>query len=197
MFRASIAFAALTALSLVSAQAQSNSTFTLPNPDEVDLGLRATWCRSQSTACNNLCEQAKANTCDINTLDFSCVCSNDESPDFNEYKDTIPFFVCKRLFEDCIASNPDDARAQENCTTTYDDNCGTEDTADAAKIDAQTSASSSATSSATAPPETSGAGSEEAATTTSDSGAMPTNMPIQHIGNGVAAVAVGVFAYML
>ena len=25
------------------------------------------------------------------TLDFSCVCSNDESPDFNDFKDTIPF----------------------------------------------------------------------------------------------------------
>lgn len=195
MFRASIAFAALTALSLVSAQAQSNSTFTLPNPSEVDLGLRATWCRSQNTACNNLCQRATSNDCDINTLDFNCVCSNGESPDFNPYRDTIPFFVCKRLFEDCIASNPDDARAQENCTTTYDDNCGTEDSADAAQIDAQTS-TSSATSSATAPPETSSAGSEEA-TTTSDSGAMPTNMPIQHIGNGIAAVAVGVFAYML
>ncbi|RYP21848.1 hypothetical protein DL767_009167 [Monosporascus sp. MG133] len=195
MFRASIAFTALTALSLVSAQAQSNSTFTLPNPNEVDLGLRATWCRSQRTACSNLCQRATANDCNVQTLDFSCVCSNGESPDFNEYRDTIPFYVCKQLFEDCIASNPDDARAQENCTTTYDDNCGTEDSADAAQIDAQTS-TSSATSSATAPPETSSAGSEEA-TTTSDSGAMPTNMPIQHIGNGIAAVAVGVFAYML
>ncbi|RYP38960.1 hypothetical protein DL768_010743 [Monosporascus sp. mg162] len=177
MFRASIAFAALTALSLVYAQAQSNSTFTLPNPGEVDLG------------------RATTNDCDVNTLDFSCVCSNGESPDFNQYRDTIPFFVCMQLFEDCIESNPDDARAQENCTTTYNDNCGTEDSADAAQIDTQTS-TSSATSSATAPPETSSAGSEDA-TTTSDSGAMPTNMPIQHIGNGIAAVAVGVFAYML
>ncbi|RYO90941.1 hypothetical protein DL764_008351 [Monosporascus ibericus] len=195
MFRASIAFAALTALSLVSAQAQSNSTFTLPNPSEVDPGLRANWCRSQRTACDNLCQQVTANDCDIETLDFSCVCSNGESPDFNEYRDTIPFFVCNQLFEDCIEDNPDDARAQANCTTTYDDNCGTEDSADAAQIDAQTS-TSSPTSSATAPPETSSTGSAEA-TTTSDSGAMPTNMPIQHIGNGVAAVAVGVFAYML
>ncbi|RYP92506.1 hypothetical protein DL770_001372 [Monosporascus sp. CRB-9-2] len=176
MFRASIAFAALAALSLVSGQAQSNSTFTLPNPGEVDLG-------------------ATTNNCDVDTLDFSCICSNGESPDFNEYRDTIPFFVCKQLFEDCIESHPNDARAHQNCTTTYDDNCGTEDSADATQIDAQTS-TSSATSSATAPPETSSAGSEEA-TTTSDSGAMPTNMPIQHIGNGIAAVAVGVFAYML
>ncbi|RYP05813.1 hypothetical protein DL765_009728 [Monosporascus sp. GIB2] len=195
MFRASIAFAALTALSLVSAQAQSNSTFVLPNPEEVDVGLRATWCQSQSTACNNLCQQAKVNSCELDTLDFSCVCSNDESPDFNQYRDTIPFFVCKQLFQDCIESHPDDARGQRNCTTTYDENCGTEDSADATKIDAQTS-TSSATSSTTAPPETSSAGSAEA-TTTSDSGAMPTNMPIQHIGNGVAAVAIGVFAYML
>lgn len=26
-----------------------------------------------------------------NTLDFTCVCSNDESPDFNEYTDTVPY----------------------------------------------------------------------------------------------------------
>ncbi|RYP78537.1 hypothetical protein DL771_000490 [Monosporascus sp. 5C6A] len=196
MFRASVAFTALTALSLASAQAQSNSTFTLPNPSAVDLSLRSAWCRSQNNACDNLCQQATNNDCDPETLVFSCVCSNGESPDFNEYRDTIPFFVCKQLFEDCIASHPDDARAQANCTTTYDDNCGTEDSADAAQIDAQTS-TSSATSSATAPPETSSAGQEETTTTASDSGAMPTNMPIQHIGNGVAAVAVGVFAYML
>lgn len=104
-------------------------------------------------------------------------------------------FVCKQLFQDCITDHPDDAAGQRNCTTTYDDNCGTESPANATKIDAQTSTSAASSSTATSEP--TGTGSSDATTTSSEGGAMPTNMPLQHIGNGVAAVAVGIFAYML
>ena len=159
------------------------------------------------------------------TLDFSCVCSNDESPDFNDFKDTIPFvsnyslwshkpgryansacvcvcvqFVCKQLFQDCIESHPNDATGQRNCTSTYDDKCGTEAPVNGTKIDASPTAS--ATPSQTSQPAStstgSGSGSGNAEpTSTPDSGAMPMNMPIQHIGNVVAALAAGLFAYML
>lgn len=65
MFRSAIAFTALTALSLVSAQANSNSSFVLPDPSEVNLGTRGTWCTAQQTACGDLCEQVKNENCDI------------------------------------------------------------------------------------------------------------------------------------
>ena len=105
-------------------------------------------------------------------------------------------FVCKQLFQDCIESHPNDATGQRNCTSTYDDKCPTEAPANGTKIDASPAAS--ATPSETSQPTSSGTGSGGAEETTApDSGAMSMNMPIHHIGNGVAAIAAGVFAYML
>lgn len=201
MMRNAVTFTALAALSLVSAQdSNSNSTWHLDNPAEVPLGTRSSWCNAQDAACDNLCVSIKSRTCDPDTLDFSCVCSNDESPDFNDFKDTIPFFVCKQLFQDCIESHPNDATGQRNCTSTYDDKCGTEAPVNGTKIDASPSAS--ATPSETSQPASTSTGSGSGSggaeeTSTPDSGAMPMNMPIQHIGNVVAALAAGLFAYML
>ena len=106
--------------------------------------------------------------------------------------------VCKQLFDDCIRTHPDDATGQRNCTSTYDNNCPTEAPANGTKIDA--SPSTSATPSATSEPNTSSTGSGDGGaeeTSTPDSGAMSMNMPIHHIGNGVAAIAAALFAYML
>ena len=64
MMRNAIAFTALTALSLVSAQNNYNSTWTLDNPEEVALGTRSSWCNAQDAACNSLCETIKDRSCD-------------------------------------------------------------------------------------------------------------------------------------
>ena len=31
------------------------------------------------------------------------------------FRDTVPFYICEKAFEQCVASNPDDAKAQSTC----------------------------------------------------------------------------------
>jgi len=187
MFVHSTAIMALSAITLVSAQANSASNWTV-DPQSVDPGTISTWCDGQQAACIALCVSVTRNDCDWNTLDFKCVCDNDESPDFNKYMDTMPFYVCKEDFDQCIAAHPNDQRGQDNCTTSINDKCPTGDYTKATKIGASETTSSSAapTSSETAAPQST------QSTSTMPGGAMPTM-----IGNGAAAVAVGLFAYML
>ncbi|RWA13758.1 hypothetical protein EKO27_g1355 [Xylaria grammica] len=157
MFSHQIALAALSAVSLVSAQANSNSTFTI-DPSSI-----------------TTLQQCEA------------------YPDMNKFQNTIPWFVCTKLQNDCTAENAGDANAQKNCTATYGDKCGTEDVNDhkgegavsATTTSSSTSAGSQATSTTSAAPSSS-----------TSEGAAPT-AHIKHIGNGAAAVALGLLAYAL
>lgn len=100
MFR-TIAVVAVTALlSTVTAQ-------TI-DPDSVDIATRDTWCTSQITACPLICTQETngsaavySNTCDPDTLDYSCVCDNGLSPNISEYSQTIPYFTCTESNNQC------------------------------------------------------------------------------------------------
>ncbi|KAI1382346.1 hypothetical protein F4677DRAFT_23796 [Hypoxylon crocopeplum] len=187
-----VAFVAFSSLTLVSAQANSNSTFKI-DPATVDISDRVSWCQGEQDSCNTICGNAINNDCSIDTLDFTCVCPGGNAPDMNVYMNAMPWFVCERLQSDCITQTENNAAGQRNCTSTYGDNCGTESVADHAGEGASstTSSSSSASPSGTA----TGASTSAVPTSSSQAAAVPTN--IQHIGNGAAAVAVGLFAYML
>ncbi|KAI1107904.1 hypothetical protein F4804DRAFT_296301 [Jackrogersella minutella] len=190
MFTTNVAAVALCALTLVSAQANSNSTFKI-DPNSVDISDRVSWCQGETDSCGTICGTAISNGCSTDTLDFQCVCEGGNSPDMNLYKNAMPWFVCERLQDNCITQTENNAAGQKNCTSTFGDNCGTENVADHAGEGATTSSSSSATPSGSATAASSSAG----ASSTSSAAAVPTN--VQYLGNSAAAVAVGLFAYML
>ncbi|KAI1383357.1 uncharacterized protein F4822DRAFT_75171 [Hypoxylon trugodes] len=182
---------ALCAVTLVSAQANSNSTFKI-DPDSVDISKKVTWCQGQQDSCGTLCGTAITNDCSVDTLDFKCVCQGNNSPDLNLYENTMPWFVCEQNQDNCIQQTENNAAGQKNCTSTFSDHCGKESVADHAgegSVSTTTSSSSAPSGSATA------ASSSAAPSSTSSAGAVPTH--VQYIGNGAAAVAVGLFAYML
>ncbi|KAI1780138.1 hypothetical protein F4818DRAFT_437427 [Hypoxylon cercidicola] len=192
MFTINAAVVALSALTLVSAQANSNSTFTI-DPNQVDLSDRVSWCQGETDSCNTVCGTAIDNNCSPTTLDFTCVCQGDNEPDMNVYQNAMPWFVCERLQQNCITTTENNAAGQRNCTATFGDKCGTEDVNDHAGEGAasSTTTTSSASSTGTAAAETS----TSVSTSSSLAAAVPTS--VQYLGNGAAAAALGLFAYML
>ncbi|KAI1131725.1 hypothetical protein F5Y10DRAFT_232934 [Nemania abortiva] len=190
MFADRTALLALSALTLVSAQANSNSTFKI-DPSEVSDLEQSTWCNAQQDSCGTLCGSAIINDCTPSTLDFECECTGGNYPDMNLFENTIPWFVCEQLQADCISTNAGNLAGQKNCTATYGDNCGTEMVADHAgegAASATTSTSSSATAQATT---------TQPATSSSSGAAAAPTAHMHHIGNGAAAVALGLLAYAL
>lgn len=62
-------------------------------------------------------------------MTFSCKCEDGEDADLEEYKNTIPFFVCQTNFGNCIADHPDDADGQDQCKK--DNQCGSKNATEA------------------------------------------------------------------
>ncbi|KAJ5747235.1 uncharacterized protein N7511_008931 [Penicillium nucicola] len=114
--RYSIAFLSALATSVLAA----NSTeYTFPegwNIGLVDADTRSGWCTGQRNACPEICQTGtKLNSCDPTTLKFSCVCSDDSTPDVSPYMQTIPFYVCQNNFGQCITTHANDAEGQRAC----------------------------------------------------------------------------------
>ncbi|KAL1868708.1 hypothetical protein Daus18300_005842 [Diaporthe australafricana] len=190
--RSFIVASALSAL-LVSAQ---NSTFSI-DPSEVTATLRAQWCSAQTSTCNTLCDSnPQDNSCAVDTLDVSCTCQNGSAPGLQYYTQTVDTFVCQQAFQDCNEANVGNAKGQENCTTTIQDNCGTLDPASysATPTESGSSSSASATSGSASSSSTADSSSSGASSSSSQAAA-PTN--IQHLGTGALAAGMGVLAYLL
>lgn len=49
------------------------------------------------------------------TLDYSCVCSNGQSPNSSEYSQTIPYFICTEANNQCVTNCEGDASCQSAC----------------------------------------------------------------------------------
>ncbi|TRX97769.1 hypothetical protein FHL15_001524 [Xylaria flabelliformis] len=193
MFVGQVALLALSTLSLVSAQANSNSTFKL-DPSQVDPLQRSTWCSGQQDSCNTLCGSVIVNNCDTTTLDFECECAGNSYPDLNKFMNTIPWYVCEQLQANCITANENNAAGQKNCTTTFQDNCGTESVQDHKGEGAATTTTTSSSTSAGSQPTTTTTGPQSSS---SSAAASAPTAYAHHIGNGAAAVALGLLAYAL
>ncbi|KKY37202.1 putative pci domain-containing protein [Diaporthe ampelina] len=189
--RCVIVVSALSAL-LVSAQ---NSSFTI-DPTEVTLSERAQWCSAQSSTCTTLCDSnPQDNSCDVDTLDYTCNCQNGSAPGLQYYTQTIDTFVCQRAFQDCNEANVGNAKGQENCTTSIQDNCGTLDPADYSAAPTSTGSSSETASATSGGSSSTADSSSSGASSSSSQAAAPTN--IQHLGTGALAAGMGILAYLL
>ncbi|KAG2412612.1 hypothetical protein HFD88_010169 [Aspergillus terreus] len=158
--------------SLVASVTASNYTF----PDGFDLNQvkptdKAAWCLAQRNSCPKICGgAASANTCDTQTLQFSCKCSNGTEADVSPYQETIPFFVCYANYGQCISRSTTQDE-DEKCTEGRDQ-CGKLNASDAS------SSSSTTSSSVSLPTETSSSSSGESSgssTTTGSSAAATTS----------------------
>ncbi|RAL65103.1 hypothetical protein DID88_001209 [Monilinia fructigena] len=114
------------------------------DPSTVDLSLRAQWCNGELNTCGTLCSgDSDSNTCDPATLNYTCTCSsNGSTPGLQYYTQTMPTFICEKIYQDCIAAGENDAAAQKLCTQAETKNCG--------KLDPDNATASAATSSAAA-----------------------------------------------
>ncbi|CAK7208927.1 hypothetical protein SBRCBS47491_000263 [Sporothrix bragantina] len=183
-------FVTLSALGLVSA-----TNFTI-DVSSVPLTTRSNWCSAQGNTCTTLCDNSPtANSCDPNTLDYSCLCQNGSAPGLEYYLQSMPTFICEEAYSECNAQYAGNAAAQKNCTTSIQDQCGTLNpdnyTAAAATTTSATTSATAGKSTGTAST-TAASGTAAVTTTSSTAGAVPTA-----VGHGAAAVALGLFAYLL
>ncbi|EFW99618.1 hypothetical protein CMQ_7986 [Grosmannia clavigera kw1407] len=170
--------------------AVATTNFTI-DPNSVQLSTRSSWCAGQENTCTTLCSDSPtANSCD----------PNKSAPGLQYYLQTMPTYICNEAYAECVSENPNNATGQSACKSDIQDNCGTLDPSKADLSSGTTTSAAAASTTAS----TTGSNSATAATTASASavttasskaGAMPTNMA--HYGSGVAAVAVGLFAYVL
>ncbi|KAM0330080.1 hypothetical protein ACHAQA_004251 [Verticillium albo-atrum] len=203
------ALALSAAATLVSAQRKVYNNTDLTDINNISDNERAEWCRGQRNVCDELCDPAATtNDCDYQTLDYDCTCSNGTAPGLQYYSDTLPTFICNRVFSECNAAAVGDATAQRACLEERDSVCGEDvlqnafansgsDSSSTATDETATTTTASETGSATAAEttadstESSGGASET--TTTGDSFAAPTAAPVV----GAAAVAVAALAYLV
>ncbi|KAF2280809.1 uncharacterized protein EI97DRAFT_428905 [Westerdykella ornata] len=170
MLLSSLLFVAST-LSLAAAQNESSS---LPpgmqpccqvDPNVIPQDLRNSWCLAQRNTCPELCGgigqlAPKGQSCDTNTLEWTCECRNGTKPDVAAYQQTVPAQMCRFWFDQCINATNENLEYQVECQNQRDQKCGNL-TTDASK---HTSSSASPTASATG----TGSGGQESPSTTGE-----------------------------
>ncbi|KAM3551511.1 hypothetical protein MY1884_007685 [Beauveria asiatica] len=201
MFAKALIFA-LAAAGAATAQAPvQNYTSSLDmqlNPSQATAQERAQWCSAETNSCSQLCDNTESkNDCSATDLKYNCLCSNGSAPGLQYYSQTMPTFICQKLFDLCNTQNVGNARNQEACKTNIMSHCGTLDPTKASTGGSGSSSSTSGSSTTASSKATSSAGDSGSASTTSSSKAIAA--PTMAAGQGIAAAAaaVGVFAYLI
>ncbi|KAI9811343.1 MAG: hypothetical protein M1827_005503 [Pycnora praestabilis] len=130
------------------------------DPNSVPESTRDTWCTNQQTSCPLLCTQiangnsgTNQNTCDPDSLTYSCVCANGISPNASEYSQTLPYFICTEYDTQCVNNCNGDSGCQSACRSEHP--CGAQDPT---KYNLTTSSSMAATKTGSAASSTGSAG---------------------------------------
>ncbi|TKA51071.1 hypothetical protein B0A49_12282 [Cryomyces minteri] len=147
MFFSTLLFAATAFSGLVAAQ---NATVnTSIDPNSVSIQLRQSWCRAQTNSCPQICGgQASPNTCDPNSLQYQCTCSDGSSYNISDYSQTLPSLECEQYKVQCVAAHPNDLNGQTACLAIT---CGQRNaTSGASASSSASSSSATATSSGAA-----------------------------------------------
>lgn len=121
------------------------------------------------------------------TLNYTCTCSDNSTPNISDYTQTVPFYVCDQWVANCVDNHPDDLTGQAGCRSVT---CGSQNVSEAetttssAAPDATTSASSS--SGTESPSTTTSSGAETSAT--ESSAAMAVHV-VENYGTGILFAA--------
>ncbi|TID16518.1 hypothetical protein E2P81_ATG11943 [Venturia nashicola] len=171
------------------------------DPSSVPLALRSSWCSSQTSQCPLLCSQVTSNhktsttsnSCDPKTLTYSCTCVGGITPNASEYSQTIPYFICTQVNENCVKACAGNNACSSDCR--QDNPCGAQNPV-VANSSSATSTTSGSSSSATAATTTGFGSFGDATTTASTSSTKSAAIAALNLGNtyGVAVVAAGIFA---
>lgn len=99
---------AAVASGLLLAGAVSAQSYPAFNPDSIAESQKIFWCEQQISACPLLCNDRKTTTqineCYPENLFYTCICSDGKSPELAEYSQTIPYFTCITVVEECVAN---------------------------------------------------------------------------------------------
>ncbi|KAK3397935.1 hypothetical protein B0T20DRAFT_393727 [Sordaria brevicollis] len=136
------------------------SSLTLVNadiwidPESVTLAERKNWCMNEIASCPLICQNEDprpviSNECDADTLQYSCVCGNNNTPNLTEYSLTIPYHTCVKYVENCVNENMGNNIEQAACAE--NNRCGAKNPqkSNATTTATSTTASPSASSSGT------------------------------------------------
>ncbi|TKA79773.1 hypothetical protein B0A55_03299 [Friedmanniomyces simplex] len=169
MFYSTLLLATTALTGLVSAQNYSTSGPISVTASSVPYDTRLSWCRAQQNSCPQICGgQAYPNNCDSNTLNYTCTCSNGNSPNISNYDQTIPSFVCAQWKIDCVAAHPNDLTGQTACLSIT---CGSMNASSGSTTSSSASGSASSTASSTGGVVAGGASSSAAASSATGSSA--------------------------
>ncbi|PLB36681.1 uncharacterized protein BDW47DRAFT_47665 [Aspergillus candidus] len=146
----------------------AGSEYSLPEGfdlNQIKSTDRAAWCRGQRNTCPKMCDgAANDNSCDTETLKFTCTCEDGSSANSTDYMQTVPYYVCEANFGQCISRSPD-LDDQEKCKTAKEQ-CGSRNASE-----------TSTTSSSSASPSPTGTSTDkeesDAGTTTGSSSSTP------------------------
>jgi hypothetical protein len=137
--RTASVFLALAA-ALVSAQDSDSKKSPLEEFDitagSVELRDRSAWCIGERNTCKALCPgEPKENRCEVETLDYSCTCSNGTEPGLKYYDASLYSLVCQEAFKQCTANNAGDPIELPKCEDEIQPKCGTLSTSDLPESD--------------------------------------------------------------
>jgi hypothetical protein len=112
---------------------------------------------------------------------------------------SMPYFICEQSYADCIANNPNDQAAQDNCTTNIKDQCGTLDIANFTTVATTSSAQGSPTSAPTSTGAASGtsSGTSASASATKNAAAAAMIVGKEYGSSIIAALFVAAFGFMV
>ncbi|RHZ71049.1 hypothetical protein CDV55_108473 [Aspergillus turcosus] len=152
---------------LVAATAAQNNNYTFPSG--FNIALVSSTDKAERNTCPVICGGiADSNSCDSESLQFSCVCSNGTVADVSPYMQTIPFFVCQATYAQCIqasSTQDEDAKctaAQKQCGTLNATDSSTSSTTTSSALSTATQSVTQAESTATATTTTSSSASAKA-----------------------------------
>ncbi|KAL4802951.1 hypothetical protein BDV18DRAFT_145907 [Aspergillus unguis] len=138
--------------SLASLALSQNASTTTVDIQTIPLDTKKQWCTSQTSSCPLIClqlpgtsDKPASNECNDKTLVYSCICSNNQSPNASEYSQTIPYFLCTEENNQCVnACSQGDSACQDECRTSNP--CGAQNPKLSNTTDSNATATSTATS---------------------------------------------------
>ncbi|KAJ2774846.1 hypothetical protein IWQ57_000646 [Coemansia nantahalensis] len=106
------------------------------NPNDIDIGVKVTWCNDNTNFCQNVCLNktwgAPINDgCDADSLNWHCTCGNGKNPDPDVYTFPVMLYECQYDVYQCQTNCAtgdirctQECQSDRNCTAPNDPNNG-------------------------------------------------------------------------